>query len=81
MGLVFLPLSLLSSVALDESPSSVLVYPNLEVSLLDLRDSSSYSKCLMASLDLLKLFSILFSLLKSLCSCSFCILLEKLGKS
>ena len=36
VGLVFLPLSLLSSTLFDDSPSSVLVKPSFEVSLLDL---------------------------------------------
>ena len=43
-GFFFLPLSLLSSIVLDDSPSSMLVYPSPEVSLLDLGDFSSYSK-------------------------------------
>ena len=68
---MFLPLSLLSSAVLDDSPSSVLVYPSPEVSLLDLGDFNSYSKYLMDSLGLLKLSAISFSLLKSFCSCSF----------
>ena len=60
MDLVFLPLSLLSSAILDDSPSSVLVYPSPKVSLLDLGDFSSFSKYLMDSLGLLKIYTISF---------------------
>ena len=72
MGFEFLSLSLLSLVVLDDSPSSVLIQPSPNVSLLDLGDFSSCSKYLMASLGLLKFCATYFSLLKSFFSCSFC---------
>ena len=80
VDLVFLPLSLLSYVLFGDSPS-VMVNPSPEVSLLDLGDFSSCSKCLMASLDLLKLSTISFSLLKSFYNYSFCIFSVEISMS